>query len=665
MNEHPDTIDLGEVASALRTGWRHIAAGVAVGLLAAVAALLLIRPQFEGTATVLLKSAQEAGGSLVSRMGLPANLLPASLSTSLGSQIETEIEVLSSRAVIGRAVDSLGLQARVLEPAGTASESILVPATYSGSFERRTYRFEREGDAGRYRVSGPGIRETAVPGQPIVLPVGTVTLRVVSLPPSFTVEFVDREDAITRAEKRLSVEKSGGEVGRITFRANDSLTAAHVPNALLAIYLERRKTTDRGINQRRLEFLVGLADTVARRLTEAEHRMRLFQEASGVLDPELMGRAQVERAMALRQQLELIEVEAAALNQMIARAAAGSLTARQLAAYPAFLRSPAINDLLSQMATLETERLRFAERRTDRDPEIQAITQSIRNLEDQLTPLATAYSGALARQREEIATQLDTVRAALAALPGQTETSLQLQREVERLSQTVIALQTQVVDARLSAISEGGDVRQIDVAQPPRKAVFPRPLPTLVIGLAVGLLLGVFAALKTAYLGRWIRTPVDVERAVNLPGVRLEAGAPLLLGGLTEQRTVLVAPLGTNAITAEVAVTRQLAMAAAERALTVTVADLAAAVPGPAGEVIRTVRHLEEGHAFVIVPLSRLDEPGTAALLDGTRSVLFVACPGRLRRAELVGAVATLRRLSVPCSGVVLHDPGTDGDSHG
>jgi tyrosine-protein kinase Etk/Wzc len=369
--------------------------------------------------------------------------------------------------------------------------------------------------------------------------------------------------------------------------------------------------------------------------------------------------------MALRQQLELIEVEAAALNQMIARAAAGSLTARQLAAFPTFLRSPAINDLLSQMATLETERLRFAERRTDRDPEVLAITRSIRNLEDQLTPLATAYSGALARQREEIITQLDTVRAALAALPGQTETSVQLQREAYRLSQTVIALQTQVVETRLAAISEGGDVRQIDVAQPPRKPVSPRRIPTLALGLAIGLLLGVFAALKAAFLGRWIRRPEDVERAVGLPGVLLEAGAPLLLGGLTEQHAVLVAPLGTDAITAEVTVTRQLATAAAERALTVTVADLAAEAPGTAGEIIRTVRDLETSHAFVIVPLARLDDPGTAALLDGTRPVLFVACPGRLRRAELIGAVATLRRLGVPCAGVVLHKPGTDGGLNG
>ena len=80
----------------------------------------MVRRQFEGTATVLLKSAQEAGGSLVSRMGLLADLLPASLSTSLRSQIETEIDILSSRAVIGRVVDSLRLQASIRRPAGTA-----------------------------------------------------------------------------------------------------------------------------------------------------------------------------------------------------------------------------------------------------------------------------------------------------------------------------------------------------------------------------------------------------------------------------------------------------------------------------------------------------------------------------------------------------------------
>jgi len=658
MNEHPDTIDLGEVAGALRSGWRHVLAGIGVGLLAAVAALLLIRPRFEGTATVLLKDAPGSGSSFGSGIGFPANLLSGSLPASLRSDMETEMAVLSSRVVLGRVVDSLGLQASLRRPAGIPSDMVLSPTVYPGSFAPQTYRFEREGESGRYRVSGAGADASATPGQPVRLPVGTVTLRPDSLPPSFTVRFLDREDAITRTKARLAVAKSGGEVALVTFGANDSLTAARVPNALVAVYLERRRTTDRGTNQRRLEFLLAFADTVSRRLAEGEDRLRHFQEASGVLDPSLAGRTGVERAMALRQQLEQLEVETTALNQMIAQTAAGTLTARQLAAYPTFLKSPAINDLLSQAATLETERSRLAERRTDRDPEVQALTQSIRNLDEQLTPLARAYAGALARQQQAVASQLDTVRTALAALPGQTETSLQLQRDVQRLSQTSLAMQSQIVEAKLAAITEGGDVRQIDVAEPPRTPASPNLLATLGVGLAIGLLLGVLAALKAAYLSAWIRTPTDVERAAGLPGVRLESDAPLLLGGLADRQTILVAPLGVDAITSEVEVTRQLATSARERGLTVTVADLAAATPHAAGEVLRIVRDLEARHAVVIVPLARLDDANSAALLDGTRPALLVARGGRMRRAELVGAAATLSRLGIPCAGVVLHEPG-------
>ena len=660
MNQQPDTVDLGEVAGALRRGWRHVATGVGIGLLAAVTALLVLRRQFEGTATVLLRSTQEGGGSLASRMGLATDLLPATLSGSLGSQLETEIAILSSRAVIGRVVDSLGLQGRVLSPAGTPSYAILEPATYSGSFKPVTYQFGRGGEAGSYNVRGPGVRATAAPGEPVRLPVGTITLRRDSLPSSFTVEFWDREDAITRAEKQLKVGKASGEVAQVTFRADDSLTAASVPNAAIAIYLERRKTTDRGTNQRRLEFLVGFADTVAQRLTEAERRLRLFEEASGVLDPELMGKSVVERATALRQQLEQVEVEAAALNQMIARAAAGSLTARQLAAFPTFLKSPAINDLLSQMATLETERLKLVEHRTDRDPEVQALAASIKNLEDQLTPLATAYSGALARQGQELARQMDTVRAMLAALPGQTEASVQLQRDVKQLSQTFLALQTQIVEARLAAITEGGDVRQIDLAQPPRLPVFPRPLPTLAIGLAAGLFLGLLGALKAAYLGRWIWRPEDVERAVGLPGVLLDAGTPLLIGGLAGFRTILVVPLGRGADAGAVA--GRLASAAAEREMTVAVAAQATGGDARGGILRSAIRQLEQDHSVVIVPVPPLDDPRTAAVLEEGRPVLFVARPGRLARRDLVAAVGTLRRLGVPCSGVVLHRSAADGD---
>ena len=304
MKEHAaDAIDLVEVADAIRSGWRRVAGALGLGLIGALVVLFAIRRQFDGAATVLLKSSQPTGGALASDLGLPVDLLPQAFSGNIQSPFETEREILSSRVVAGRVVDSLGLQARVLAPSGIAPNAILVPAVYPGSFKTRRFRFDREGPTGPYRVRGPGTQATAVPGQPLALPVGTITLRGEGLPASFALQILDREDAITRLEKRLKVAKAGGEVARLTYRADDSLTAAAVPNAIVAVYLERRKTIDRGVNQRRLEFVVAFADTVNRRLAEADTRLRRFEEASGVLDPVLIGKMQVERATAVRERI--------------------------------------------------------------------------------------------------------------------------------------------------------------------------------------------------------------------------------------------------------------------------------------------------------------------------------------------------------------------------
>ena len=45
--------------------------------------------------------------------------------------------------------------------------------------------------------------------------VGRVTLAAGPLPERFTIKFEDREDAITRLDDRLSVEKKGGELAEI------------------------------------------------------------------------------------------------------------------------------------------------------------------------------------------------------------------------------------------------------------------------------------------------------------------------------------------------------------------------------------------------------------------------------------------------------------------
>ncbi|HEV2148546.1 MAG TPA: Wzz/FepE/Etk N-terminal domain-containing protein, partial [Longimicrobiaceae bacterium] len=512
-----DTLDLREIGAALRRGGAWIAGGALLGLLAGAATLVVLDREYEASATVLLRS-QSGGGSSALALSRISGLLGGLPEGGLGgSEVETEQQILTSRTVLGEVVDSLGLQVRVVDPSGTRSEALFASARVEPGAEGGRYRFERR--SGGYAVEGPGAAGIASPGEPFRIPGGVLVLRPGSLPERFEVEVRDRYDAILAVEKELRAEVPGGEVVKLSFRAEDPVLAAAVPNAMVARYLQRRKTTDRGVNQHRYEFLAAHTDSIAGQLSAASSALRRHQEQSGVLDPELSGKTEMERAMAIQAELETAEVEARALRRIVERGTSGSFSPRELAAFPTFLSNPAINDVLSRLLKLETDRIELLERRTERDPEVVALSNGIEHLEGRLVSLSRDYLAGLGSKGTELRRELGGYQAALNALPGQVEESLRREMEVKRLSETLMALQTQLVEARLNAIGEGGDVRQVDAAVPPRKPAFPNPPLNLLGGLLGGIFFGMVAAVGAARVRQRVREPWEAELATGVRAV--------------------------------------------------------------------------------------------------------------------------------------------------
>lgn len=652
-----DTIDLADIGRSLLRGWRWVIGGLVAGGVVALLILAVVPRRFDAAASAIIRSSPEAGGSLLSRLGESGGGGAAALlGGGMSTPIETDIQILSSRAVAGAVVDSLLLQVEV-GSAAVPANALVASLRAPGAFKRVKIEFERTAPA-VYRYASGALEGTARPGGQIRLPVGSLTLRE-SLPEKFALRLYDREEAIRRTSKRLNVGKLGGEVVRVSYRAADSLTAAAVPNALLVDYLARRKTDDRGVNAHRVEFLYAQLDSNAVLLSNAEDALRRFQERSGLVDAQVMGKLELENAAELRKNLGALEVEGSALEQLLAQVASGRMTARQLIAYPSFLKSPGINDLLRQLAELETERTKLLDRRLDTDDEVVALSRSIASIEGQLVPLARAYATSLERQRAGLASQVGTVAAALSAFPGAAQTSLRLTRDVLRLNQLSLALTSQLVQARLSAVSEGGDVRALDRATPPRKVAFPEPWLTSGLGLGVGLLFGLGAALVVGAHGRYLEGAGAIERVLGVPAIRFRPGSPLLMSGRETARTLLLVPIDASASTAAVAA--RLAETASARGAHVTVIDLSD--PGA------TIRNTAEGNAeisraeaaasFVVVRVPGLSSDSTAAVLSHDRPVLLVASAGKVRRRVLTGAIDTLRRLDVPCAGVVLSDMPT------
>ena len=690
-----DSLDLREIGAAIRRGALWIVAGGAAGLLAGAAALALLPPEYEASATVLLRS-QVGGGSSSSALSQLSGLFGGVPGVGLaGSVVETEEQVLTSRAVLGEVVDSLGLQLHVEEPRGVSGGSLFSGVRIDSDAEGGTYRFERRG--GGFAVEGPGVSRTVAPGEALRVAGGELVLREGELPEAFEVTVLDRHGAILRLEKKLASEISGGEVVELAFRAEDPALAAAVPNTMVAKYLQRRLTTDRGVNQHRYEFLLGHTDSIATQLAQAEAALRRYQEESGVIDPKLVGETGLERVMGIREELETAGVERRALRSIIEKGAAGGLSPRELAAYPTFLRNPAINELLSSLLKHETERIALLEKRTERDPEVIALGASIEHLEGQLVTLARDYLGGLGRQEVELSRELGAYQATLSSLPRHAEESFRREREVKRLSETLIALQTQLVEARLAAIGEGGDIRQIDTAHPPRKPVFPSRVLTLAGGLLGGLFFGLVAAVGAGRTRQQVYEPWEVELGTGVPALWFNPRLPLWFSAIGGARTVLLLPVGRSAETEPVGARvvetallkdRDAVLAELGRATAPVRLAPVGAVPEPAavrngdgadvGEPVEwkgrrpghdraaagasgggraLIRELEQKHSFVAAALPEVENPVAVSVMTPERPVVLVSRAGEVTRSELRDAIDVCGRMGSPVVGVVLQPP--------
>ncbi|MDQ3388054.1 MAG: Wzz/FepE/Etk N-terminal domain-containing protein [Gemmatimonadota bacterium] len=695
-----EAVDLREIGAGLRRGWRWIAGGALVGVGLGAASLAFLRPQFEATTGILFRNQVEGTQSILARLGgLPGGLFGGMAGAS---EVGTEVKILTSRSVVGEVVDSLLYRVEVRTPHAKSPRELFEDFRMGSGTGDAEYSFERTQDG--FAVVGPGASGIALPGRPYGVTDGVLTLRRGPLPDRFAISITPRQEAIRKIQEDIAGEFTG-EYVELTFRAHDPSTTAAVLNSLVAEYLRRRKTTDRGVNQHRYEFLTGHTDSIARHLAVAERELRDYQEASGVLDPELTGNMELERTMVVQAELEHIDNQIRAIRGLIERGSTGQLSARELAAYPTFLNNPAINDVLARLLELETERTQLLETRTERDSDVTARTQAIRHLEGRLRELGRDYLSGMTRQQTELRRALAGHQNQLGELPRHAEETLRRVREVTRLSETLVALQSQLVQARLGAISEGGEVRQIDPAVVPRTQVSPNPVLHILGGLLGGLFFGMVAALGRMRVRQRIHEPWEAEIATGLAALRFDPETPLAFEGLADARTLLLSPVGRKVETltigkklAETATLRGNAAVLIDFSQGLSIAEpvatgrmIAAPMPvlagekgwvhpsestipgpgyvtyephenggGPRGHRM-VLSELEGRFARVVAVLPEARSPGVVSAIATERPLILAIESGSVTREELIEAVDLCVRLGGRVAGVVVQDRAPGG----
>ncbi|MFH2201737.1 MAG: Wzz/FepE/Etk N-terminal domain-containing protein, partial [Elusimicrobiota bacterium] len=125
--------------------------------------------------------------------------------------------------------------------------------------------------------------------------------------------------------------------------------------------------------------------------------------------------------------------------------------------------------------------------------------------------LKRAYISAQA-QKAELSRRYKKRHPAMASLDSQMAT---LQAQIDK--ETANAIQS--LKAELSGQLKGNNVRIVDPARIPRRPYKPNKVRGVGIGLAVGLIAGIFVAFLIEVLDQSIRTQEDVEKKLHIPSL--------------------------------------------------------------------------------------------------------------------------------------------------
>ena len=334
------------------------------------------------------------------------------------------------------------------------------------------------------------------------------------------------ESALRGFSKTVKVSRPARDADLIAvaYRASDPEIAARAANYLGEYLIASRQTELERRTGLAVDFLRQQVDSIRTALRVAEDSLQAYRERAQAVDPAEQARTQVGRLAQLQADRAGLETERgalAALMQQIQRDSVAAPAApspfRRLLGFPSILKNQAASELLSNLAVLENERSALLRRRTWRDPDVQALTTRIDDLDAQLKGLAATYLEGLTNQVagfDRIGRQFGR---ALDSLPEVEIQTARLEREANILQGLYGTMQTRLKEAEIVRAMQDPAVRLVDRAFAAERPLRPRPMLNLALSLIMGSMLGLATSLGRELADKSVRSRSDALLASGLP----------------------------------------------------------------------------------------------------------------------------------------------------
>jgi len=505
---------------------RWLVLGTTAGTIALVALYTSMMARSYESVTTMRLASDEGKGSMLSQLGPLAGMGIPGLGGA--DEVTTEIGVLRSRTVADEVAAAVGLHVELLKPKEPRSTVLRVIGAPRDAVQG-IYTLRRQPD-GSYRASveenegAPRLPERVTIGQPFQAGGATLAL-VPSLagdPPRevrFQIHSFRRTVEGFREAMLVGRDESSSKLLEVSYRHTDPVLAAAVVNRVAESFIRYKASTSNTESRSTVALLRDQIAVYQRQLRESEDRLQNFQESQQVINPLAESTQQVRRLAEMQVRRDEMQVERASLAALLAqvRARGGRPDEpspyRKLATFPSFIANAGVQSILETLTTLESERSTLLARRTETDPDVQQLTDRVRQLELQLYQIGTSYLGSIDNQLASMGSVLTQFGGELERIPARDVEFARLTREQKLLSEVYLSLQGRLKQAEIEAAVDNGEVRVVDAGLVAEDPVSPKPMVNLILATVLGLMLGFTAAFGKDLLDTTVRSREDAEQA--------------------------------------------------------------------------------------------------------------------------------------------------------
>ncbi len=331
-------------------------------------------------------------------------------------------------------------------------------------------------------------------------------------------------------QRNLTIDlRRNSRVVHIIFTSRDPALAAEIANSYATNFIEgniQRKFSASSYSRRFLQNQLGLAKT---RLEGSERDLIAYARSARLIDASAGARQQeADNAPRSLVTANLIQLNAdsatSEANRLRTRARWEQARRAPLMSLPEVQANEAVQRLSQKraedIASLSEVRRRL---KPDHPVVIQALAE-IATLDQQIRQLAEVTRKSIEnqyltaeRQNRALIQQVTALQGATLAEQGRSVRYNILRREVDTNRQLYEGLLQRYKEVSAEAGITTNNVSSVDTAEQPRRPTSPRPLLNVALALIAGLALAMLYAFGRDYLDDSIRDPQDVEQKLHIP----------------------------------------------------------------------------------------------------------------------------------------------------